>query len=492
MIKKHKLGTLLIVSLLIICSSFFARTPSASAQFLLSGSECVSKDDFNPTHTQLCQYGEGPGKPREVDLKWKITPNGSGTQFCGLGCQRTDGDSCSSYLFKDNNNFGTAAGSIKFFPKDNVEINDPSLKNGNIYQVSCCAPKDSSRREGDFLNHIVDICQNNTLSQSQKMEITDAVPCEVPWSDIIYNLGSSKVAHITEDNFSSWAVSDDLDNSTKSRYGSGDKNDIINQLINIQSCSSPLPGLDFSDPQIVDDELVMLQQSLQKGHPFYLTIRPTDYPNTYYSHAVIALKILSWVVKNESKTSNTIVDFTMEIMDPNGQKVKTLKCSRAFYNNMSQNIICEGDFVTMTGEPMPKVNLFVLSDRIRTVDVYSNSRREYCSSNGAPSDFCSRDIAQYIKDNYPPIDNYFPSCKQSGCCAGLTNFVLQVAYLGDFVGYDYHPKDGKIIKNNCNDSSCCDLNHHPSQRSIAKNNGNNWLASIQTAWQNFVKIFKFW
>ncbi|MFA6476648.1 MAG: hypothetical protein WCV68_04600, partial [Candidatus Paceibacterota bacterium] len=56
---------------LIILLLVFSVFPLISfAQWLPTGPACSPEDDFNPTHTQTCQYKKvGTDKPREVRLK---------------------------------------------------------------------------------------------------------------------------------------------------------------------------------------------------------------------------------------------------------------------------------------------------------------------------------------------------------------------------------------------------------------------------------------
>jgi hypothetical protein len=51
--------------------------------------------------------------------------------------------------------------------------------------------------------------------------------------------------------------------------------------------------------------------------------------------------------------------------------------------------------------------------------------------------------------------------------------MLEVAYLGDFVGTDYHPDDGKYV------GIDCDENHYPTNKDDKSNLLNNFLQKFK-------------
>ena len=82
------------------------------------------------------------------------------------------------------------------------------------------------------------------------------------------------------------------------------------------------------------------------------------------------------------------------------------------------------------------------------------SRENICQSN-SNLHLCLDTPAKRLLDNIPNIKNGEGDDDHGGYCRAYSDFIERVAYLGDFVGTDYHPNDGKYV------GVDCDANHYP-------------------------------
>jgi len=374
-------------------------------------------------------------------------------------------------MFKDNNGFAAGAPGSKLYAKDDIKINDKSLEVGNTYQTFCCSLKDPSQRTGGFLDRLIDFCQDNTLSSSQKMVIGNSVPCELSFRSIADSLSGEKATHITEQNMRRWALTDDLD--YKDAIGSGDVRDLTAEIVNRQdtgscagsSTSIPNPG-DFEETQAVIRELKKrIKNPDNPNLKDVVEIGISNYERDIH-HAEIALELID---NGDS--------YAIKILDPNGPKISSITCPKTEFSDCKQASSYTGNVYDF------QISLTGLRDQDSTRIKRKQLRTVECSKTiGRPTDeFCNRNFAKWLEENYPNIDN--PADESSrGSCWGWSDFMISVAYLGDFVGYDYHPNDGKVIRTDCDE-----ITRYPLSRKSSSAHPQNWLANAWSAWYNIFK-----
>jgi hypothetical protein len=456
---------------LLIFAFVFLLLPSllalAAAPWQPSGPPCLPEDDFNPTHTQSCEYRDtGTSSPREIRLKWNIVPSGSGAQFCALGCTKSNGTSCTGAMFKDNNGFSTSTPGSKLFPKDDIKINDQSLSVGNTYQTFCCALKDPSQRTGGFLDRLVDFCQTDTLKLSQKMLIIRARACfENSFTAIVSSLNSFQPTTITEVNFKKWADTQPLDDA--SNGGSGESSDLKDAMIGSQCTGIANFSNRFDGLSNANTVLTYLKNNTASKNavPLVILVDPTDKTKPRYSHLLIFLGITS----HNADYSELAVKLLDSQLPSSSQApgYKNLSCAKSVreYGLTSDReglhwvktpgifhpyMVCsydDGEAFLLDPTTLTDFNLAKLN-----ANAVRKKTAEYLSSS----------------DNFPPIKNFLGigGPFDAGICAGWTDFVLKVAYLGNFVGKDCHP-DGTL--------------------SQIEKKQNSWLANAWSAWYNIFK-----
>jgi hypothetical protein len=316
----------------------------------------------------------------------------------------------------------------------------------------------------------MNMCQPGTIAYSQKMVITDSTACEVPFVSIANNLKNNVIPTIiTETSFKDWGNDQSLDNvKATAGFGAGDKEDLENEMDSTQQCTGAL-----GKPNPVDIGITGLREmqiSTYAKQPVTMSIfsETTDFL-PISAHAVIVLKVTEGANKN----------FKIRVLDsgtqaqPDYPKAYDIDCNPG---TIRVNEVYAPTIVCVHPE-MGRV--WFINDEISVVRGLKQAFLGYCRNNSF-SKFCTerKDMTGWLEANYPKIQNFVGP--NGGVCSGWSVFILRVAYLGDFVGTDYHSNDGKIVGRDC------DANHYPSQKSTSIKS-QNWLANAWSAWQGFLK-----
>ena len=457
---------------------FFALPLTSLAAPVQIGSACVPDD---PTKDQTCQYCAQKNSHEVMHLKWQISDAHYVHPYCVLACSRTDGSPCPSIYNKDDSGLANyrfnaldaiASGNLDGFnlkPTDDILIKDMPISGfavGNIYQAQCCELSDHPII-GQWCKD-----QPGPLNSGQMAIVGCGQACEVPFSTITNALNNYQPAIITEENFKNWAIPP-TDDANKV-LGSGDKADIIAAMKQKmcmlygppESWPTILPGPDVNS-YFGTKDMAWYYYYLSRNFAVPISIfwRDSTTP-TYDYHSMIAVGIAS--------QGTNIYD--INVIDPNGPGYRTLrKCQVAQFQSSPGVFIsvyrCDFDY----GDKLNKVYLYY--DYGTDITLFTALFDKRVRDN----------TAGFIIDNYPDIDNGNPEITEKGLCMGWTDFVMRVAYLGAFVGYDYHPGDGKTI------GADCDINHYPGQKT-SRANPQNWLATLTNVWlatlTNIWNIFK--
>jgi hypothetical protein len=142
------------------------------------------------------------------------------------------------------------------------------------------------------------------------------------------------------------------------------------------------------------------------------------------------------------------------------------------------NMVRREDFCP---ESFKDVEVFVLYTHI------SKNQLDLMIKNKVPR---SGGTLNWLKDNYIVLGDL--DGLRAEYLYGVFKFNILVAYLGDFVGHDYHPNVINLIGQDC------DENHWPlyMQKNLIKSKtlkssqlgSLNWLAKAWTAWGNLLKL----
>ncbi|MFA6416354.1 MAG: hypothetical protein WCW56_02605 [Candidatus Paceibacterota bacterium] len=358
------------------------------------GEKCTPENQT--VKDQSCPFCvSGPGK-NGVNLRWNILgiPS-SATISCSLECE--DGsESCGSFVGKDREGYAVNTNpSSKFGKQGEVKILSPDQ--GDVYQVICNGIK------------------------SQRMTITGcAGSCERPFNQIVADINAGKVTKITEASFYGWANDDKQDNFTASGgRGSGDKQDVKNAMAGLQGVCQ-LQGNSFNNSLEVINYMI---SNPNFPIPLSLTLLIGGEQS---GHRVIAL--------SAAKVGNV---YEVEVIDPtkNGsRKYKLTNCGPE--NPGEKSFYCDSP---IDG----KKAVFISS--ATNYDSFINGIKSYCrNSSNSNSKICqgrSGNLSTWLSNNFPQLGNFIDIGNPRGNCAGWTDFILRVAYFGDFVGTDYHPSD---------------------------------------------------
>jgi hypothetical protein len=259
--------------------------------------------------------------------------------------------------------------------------------------------------------------------------------------------------------------------------GSGARGDLIDYIKKKQEVCQYCDGTIYSKYAEV---IPVLKQTLGEKKPMVLTLKFKDVPYGSPGHAVIGLGLAnesSW-----STTTSGIVlsgkKYDIKILDPNGPKVKTFVCKTYDPNplipDLDEGFNCSPAYPTRVGNKFFYIR--VLKSKVDQTNSLWGLRDGYCETN-PPNDFCQRDLPGYMESNYPEIDNGLEEF-ENGCCAGWSDVVLKVGYLGQFTSKDFHPNDGNVV------GKGCDANHYPSGKS-AQAGSTFWLANLWSVIINF-------
>lgn len=449
--------------------------PLVSLAFVSTGDvKCMTEDGTQVDNIQndgtkdlKCQFDNQSGS-NVLPLKWVIPgniPSNTTERQCGVFCYRDDGKDCntpdSGRIISGSNETlilsddPTASGR-DVFPEDAALVKKPEI--GNIYQAGCFW-YEGSWEERNLHTEIV---------SGRKTEVV-GVPCEVPASSIFASLNRGDHTIITETDFKGWGSTDMQDNTVVAgSSGSGDEEDIKNQMNANQQCTGVLSAVPTSD--MGSNALRAMKVYTDARQPTKMgLVLVDDKFNLIGYHAVIVLKI----------TDNSNNNFDVRILDSENPDVYDMNCK--------PKTGADGNGGTMTAlvcqTPDGYAGVFSVNE-----DKVSNLRQSffnYCRTNSV-SKFCQgrQNMTFWLENNYPNISNFIGTeVGALGVCSGWSDFVLQVAYLGEFVGTDFHPKDGKIVS--VDGSTGCYENHY-SPTPPAKSskslwlNPQNWLASLRS------------
>ncbi|MCX6718238.1 MAG: hypothetical protein NTY81_01360 [Candidatus Staskawiczbacteria bacterium] len=470
--------------------SFPILTFSAVADHVQIGSECQGSINQN----QTCNIIKDRGQTL-VHLKWDLSGYYSSgkVQTCQLeknypSQYDTKRHFYSIGIYKDskdviNNNLPVSV-LIPLKVKDDVWVPAPTgqTNSEDIYQIDCWD-------KYWYLDKSISTKSTNPANEQfgPEKDVKLVESCEVPFASIAKDLNHNILTDITENSFRDWA-SDDTEDSNSifdpvtrktNPFGSGDKTDIIRGIIYNQCTTAcPIPPSDITWKTAISD--------LEKIIP------STKYPNKKDAEQLSLVFHDANIPYNHTGNHSVIATFvtdpgdgtaTITYLDPNGPTNNLfIYCGRKT-DNIPADHTDKWCF-------SPKGNKFV-NPFVDTVDAqqqanlssarnnFINSNQNFCSD-PKHSDYCKRDINQWIRTNYPDINNFsVTNLDLGGCCKGWTDFVMRVAYLGDFVGYDYHPNDGKYVNQDC------DANHYPLPTKSAFLDSTNFLGSILTPIINF-------
>ena len=427
------------------------------------GPECTPKvagtwDDNNPV-SQVCSYC--PNQNHNFHLKWDIK-NNFVEPVCYIGCWVSGGNGCASSVFKlvDKNNNPITR---DLYPKDDVYIqNASSVVNldanspGTNIQVLCHEKSDATKTKNSMGIRVVSGCSGIIIGQL----------CELPWDKTVSDLTSGKPTTITEESLYDWTQNEAVDDSALSGgKGSGDKIDIINVMDQMQNADQRIPAP--ADQNYYDfvhngyDYVVStIKASIDNYDPITIGIQT---PKGQIGHA-----LLVYGFEDLNNGSNLPI------------RLYGLNSNVGFYPDWF--ILCgkaKGNFFPGLGQ---QYILKCVSNDVYETFIPQIMNKTDCSVGKRvrpkPTEWLK------LQSNNPAFKNLPTSLNPYGICLGYSEFIRDVACFGNFVGHDFHYNTDEFI------GYSCDINHYPIQKSAVKNKSNNWLASIQTAWQNFIKIFK--
>lgn len=428
---------------------FFFPLLSQAGIFVSTGPSCNEKtipDDSNrsiPVYCPICQ-NEGATK---LKLKWEINDRSFTKPFCQVSCSKSDGKSCGLWHSKSEKGLLSSVNTdIRLEPIDTAYLSSEQLPHADTYtyKVICFSQEGCG-----------DTCARTTES-TPLINVTAPdckMPCEVSFDEIAKNLKDGQVARITEKSFRDWGTMNSLDNLAESGgTGSGDIKDLKREMENLQICyeNNFRPETDSRDTNY-DTVLRLFDASLSNYEPIIFGFYYKD-PETkkVYGHSSIAVKIDKFPQKDE---------FRLTFLEPNSSDLNSFLCKKTD--------IAQSD---LTAEQLALCSFREDSGDI--IDVTLGIEKGISPS--LPCRGAVRDRpTEWLVSNYPNIPNFVSWETVGGVCYGWAKFVRNVACYGDFVGYDYHPNDGKHAWVDC------DANHHPiTKKTSFLDNPSLWLANV--------------
>ena len=431
--------------------------------FLLPLISLATAGDFHSTGPQCYPYSEGKKCPFDrqlgsdvVPINLTVTgynPLGSSPYYCLLDyCPA--GQTCpftTLVLYDQTPNSDGTLTPVTAITPTVAGLVKPVV--GNVYQKRCY-------KSGSWPVPI--------WAKSKKVAIVSAEPCEIAGGSIFSRLNQRQHTTITEASFRDWGIEQTIDRtSVTNGLGSGDKEDIKNEMNANQQCTGFIPIDNIpSSGEVGVSALRALKVSTDARQPAKMGLFAI---NSLLLHDVVVLKI--------TEEANT--NFTVKILDSglgdSAPEVNEINCHIKSYSVVGKSytgLICDhsslGDSIIFSANQ----------------NLISNLRQSffnYCSQHSVSS-FCveRQNMSSWVENNYPNISNFTTTGTGSnGVCSGWADFVLKVAYLGDFVGMDYHPNDGKIVGRDCT------ANHYPIPAKAAKSSWldpQNWLGNVYGAW----------
>lgn len=537
------------LSAILFCVFLFIFMPVLSSAQEAIDTTCKPENQFN--QDQICIFDRNEGG-EYLDLKWNISGDFGSNPFCILNCIKSQNDTTpcdqgGTVTYTKNVNgadvpAGGNPGDHALTPADNVSIYlrdaSPRSYDGNVYQAVCMHRDNNGKADGNAV-------------YSQKMTVEVPAKCEVPFSliqmDLYPQSGAMQPAHITENNLKGWVGEDDddfagavwddanLTCSPSTKAGSGDVRDVQCNIIDKSckvDCASP-----YGSYQCQQSNSLPADQTKVTTYNYWPTTsflgKSIDYAIkwVYNRHYPMGLSFhlpgFNIILSNgtflqEGFTTHKVVvigisgsptqGYDFDIIDPNTPNTTTTlgHCLRADWSisygktiNYYSGLMCDNipsAYSSLKGPALIQIdNNFSGFD---FEDNYATALEGLCSSaNGADyPDLCGRknDIDSWLKSNLTDFQN--PNI-QGGVCGAWSDFMIKVAFYGDFSDVDYHPDDHKYV------GIDCDANHHSltptgnttslaKPATIARNSSwESWLASslaniLNGAWQ-FLKSIKF-
>ncbi|MFA6422086.1 MAG: hypothetical protein WCV92_01675 [Candidatus Buchananbacteria bacterium] len=345
--------------------------------------------------------------PVLVESKYKCSSSGCAPCLASEACTQT-WDTCQSSCNIDNNPKGCCLRSSNWLGK----------KAYNTLQ-SECKPTLLFPRTAIFT-------AGATASGSQCIKGC----AEITFSTIRSSLKNGAYTKITENDFKSWAAEDPYDVS-------GDIAEIREEMGAYQRTDTVVVG-----QRLVAGGSSAMRQLLTKPKPTiftYYIINPngTGGWQAVSAHAVVLISIVD---NGGGKYSLRVIDSMPSYpSDPNKPELSTLECrtipAEGQVDGLTVDALCDVDDYT---KALPAIYTYGSAGETNDpVSQLKSARDAYCQSTEGKTNtaFCSRNIGQWLEANYPAIVNSFVQRDaEGGMCIGWSDFILRVAYLGDFTG----------------------------------------------------------
>jgi len=386
----------------------------------------------NPYSDQTCTFCPADGA-EFVHLKWDVQGAGD-NPTCTLRCIQGDCEYKKLISRKDNQNHPISIGGDLLKPKDDIDLyptpgllGGSDLKAGDVYQVSCTYDTGRKDERGRAIIG---------TQYSPKMTITGCGNnCEIPLSVIAKNLYGGDYAKITETDFESWPKDsenkDQCGADSNGGYtfcglgsGSGNETDIKN-IMELGQCgyvsSVSENSLSSSNSKDYIEEVMKFTNDHYPA-PMAIVVNGSG-------HAVIVTSIIK-------KDLNT---YSLTFIDSNDSSVSRLECFLS-----GNGFSCRPPSTSRNPNILIADKKYVYPN-LTTIEAMKRKFIDICTKNGSLKMCIERkgQMSSWLEGNYIDIKNFTGSLPGTGVgiCAGWTEFLLRVAYLGDFVGKDYHPGD---------------------------------------------------
>jgi len=485
----------------------FAPLPS-HAQFLETGPSCTPEvipdlgDIPTPATVVACPWCEKNGSTK-LRLTWDLDQKNLGDHFCYISCENLlDNRYCSPVYAKDFEGVGTTSLRYSWNLRQKDEVYMTGVREGNEYTISCLS------REG----------KGSVSSAHVKVNDDCRVPCEVPFDTIANELGGKDWSlsnffriTITEEDLAKWA-NDTSDQDHAYFSGSGNQYNIILYMMQTQlglyspeaslisnknaNPTCPVQRNVYFNSEIIyvnNLDSAFFSQELKSyvndyGYPMEVTVRGIDWgvylyeDQTFQSLIPDSHSVIVTFIEDIGEQENTSPYFNLKILDPNRPEgeISFRNCKPAFLyiESSGYDKLSFGGFGCEPEADYYGDNVFIFSDKslysvnpgYDWIEAYHQFKTGLCFEGSAQSytDFCQRGkLTDWLRNNLTKLEN------PSGSCYAWTMFMLKVAYLGDFVGTDYHPDDGKYV------GVDCDANHYPTNKDNKSNLLNNFLQKFK-------------
>ncbi len=436
----------------------------------------------------------------EVESGLDVSGNIPAGQLCWSGCSRSDGGDCRS----GTAGFYKIAGE-EYVPMTSSEITPTGtvyLKGvgdtivGNIYQKFCHVS--GSLFGGDLV-----------IATSSKVAIVSVAPCEVSYSSIKQNILAGQPTHITEENLNGYSQTDDKDYAGPNGDGpgSGDKRNIVSIMTDTQcemrAClynkiggknTCPKPVYFNSSittqaiPQAERENLSYIIGEINKGYPMTITFASVEWPVKILNNTIIKTSHSCILVGAEQSIGDV---YSFELIDPNvPSEVTYLRNCRYSVMRTTTSGLDGYNYGLACDSPTYEADGQVLIIRFDFQTDLAVKWLGFCDASNSSDfpDLCGRKPTEWLKNNLVSLGNF----GEAGNCFGWTSFYMNMVYLGDFSGTDYHPDDGKFVDKDCgrNYHSLTKSSPTPAQ-TVTKSSS--WLTRsrdwVTNSWSGFWNLF---